>query len=401
MVNDFLTKYPIDPQKPIETVDELAMHLLHAAQLEMSTIPLYLYPAYSIQTRGYSQWDPGVSAFRAIRSVVIEEMLHLALARNLMVAIGCGDRITFYDKDFVPKYPSPMLHRIPTLMLNLEPCSQDLMKSIFMPLELPEKTDAPPEGGQYHTIGQFYKAIQDGFDALDGPELWKHNRPELQYSHAYWNNDGGGSPVVVTDLESAKEAILTIVEQGEGIDPDRGTVPIDPTKPTPGLDELSHYAKFKRIADGIDKIGVVYPVPTNPRAADLQTEGSASKLIDLFNAAYCFVLCILDEIYSASSEDIAPGNHSRRYGLERQFIAAMGGLLYPIADLLVHTPLSPPAGGTGREPHLAPTFEFYPFPEDQSKKRHLTDLCNKAIVDFPTLGGDNSVRWLISRMPDI
>lgn len=147
---------------------------------------------------------------------MIEEMLHLTLARNLMVAIGRGDQITFSDQDFVPTYPSPMLHRIPTLTLNLEPCSQDLMKSVFRPLELPERTDAPPEENQYHTIGQFYKAIQDGFDVLDSPQLWEHNRPDLQYSHAYWNNDGGGSPVVVTDLESAKEAILTIVEQGEG-----------------------------------------------------------------------------------------------------------------------------------------------------------------------------------------
>ena len=46
-----------------------------------------------------------MSALRAIRSVVIEEMLHLCLARNLLVAIGAGDQLAFYDKDFLPSYP--------------------------------------------------------------------------------------------------------------------------------------------------------------------------------------------------------------------------------------------------------------------------------------------------------
>src|SRR5215213_1237632 len=87
---------PLNVEKPITTVQELQDHLYHAIQVELSTIPLYLYPAYSIKTQGYSQWSAGMSAFRTIRSVVIEEMLHLCLARNLMVAVGGGDSVRLY-----------------------------------------------------------------------------------------------------------------------------------------------------------------------------------------------------------------------------------------------------------------------------------------------------------------
>ncbi|MBV9580187.1 MAG: ferritin-like protein [Chloroflexi bacterium] len=370
---------------------DLVAHLYQAAQLEMSTIPLYLYAGYSIQTRSYSQWSPGVSAFRAIRSVVIEEMLHLSLVRNLMVAIGAGDQMRFYDERFLPTYPTRMLHRIPALELPLEPCSRELMAQVFVPLELPEKADAPPEPHRYGTIGQFYAAIRLGFQALDTPSLWANNRPDLQYTSAYWNQDGGGEPITVCDIQSAMQALDTIVEQGEGARPHDTSVPIEPADPVLGEDELSHYAKFRRIADGIDGIGTVYPVPRNPRTADF--EPPVRGLSDLFNAGYCFVLSMLDAIYTTSRSTVQPGATSTRYGLERNFIAAMGGLLFPVADLLVRTPLS------GGQQHAAPTFQFHQFAEDQSKKAQLIRLCDDVASNYPELGGDNGVRWLISGLP--
>ena len=172
-----LSTHPIDAQKPITTVDELENHLHQAAALELSTIPLYLYAAYSIQTQGTYQWAAGMSAFRTIRSVVIEEMLHLCLVRNLLTAIGRGEDFRLYDEAIIPTYPSPMLHRVPTLMLQLEPCTTDLMRDVFMPLELPAKTGAPAQSEQYNTIGQFYAAITLGFETLSGPELWQDAAP--------------------------------------------------------------------------------------------------------------------------------------------------------------------------------------------------------------------------------
>jgi ferritin-like protein len=382
---------PLEAHKPITTVKGLRTHLYHAAQLELSTIPLYLYAAYSIQTQSYSQWAPGMSAFRAIRSVVIEEMLHLCLVRNLMVAIGGGDELTFYDKTFVPTYPSPMLHRIPKLMLGLSPVSEKLMRDMFMPLEKPARTDAPPEPNQYRTIGQFYAAIKDGFERLSGPRLWAHNRPDLQYQDTYWNQDGGGSPIVVCDLPSALSAISTIVEQGEGAAPGDEDVPISPTNPIAGETELSHYAKFKRIAENIDQLGTVWPVPDDPTLADYSGT-QAEPLAKLFNAAFSYVLIMIDALYNTSRETVQPDKTSSRYGLERTFVAAMGGLLFPIAALLTTIPL--PDGH-----HAAPTFEYYPFAETPSKKDQLAAMCDNLLGKFPSLGGDNGVRSLIKLLP--
>ena len=384
---------PIDPSHPIDTIAGLQDHLYHAAQLELSTIPLYLYAAYSIQTQGYSQWSPGMSAFRTIRSVVIEEMLHLCLARNLMIAIGGGGRLRFYDRDFVPTYPSPMLHRVPDLPLHLEACTPSLMETVFMPLELPAKSDAPPQPDRYNTIGQFYAAIVDGFKALDGPALWTHNQPDLQYQSTYWNQDGGGSPILVCDLTTAIEAIRTIVEQGEGLRPGDSEVPLDPSDPAPGLNELSHYAKFRQIARGIDGIGDTWPVPTDPTASDFQ--GSrAEGLAEFFNAAYSYVLAMIDALYATSRTTVQPGVRSPRYGIERAFIGAMNGLLFPIASLLVATPVS------GTE-NAAPTFEFHAFADAPSKKEQLAAMCDGLLGRFPSLGGDNSVRKLIGLLPPV
>jgi hypothetical protein len=402
-------KYPIDAGKKIETVEELRNHLVLAAQVELSTIPLYLYAAYSIKTSGYSQWSPGTSAFDAIRSVVVEEMLHLCLARNLLVAIG-GD-VRFYSREFVFSYPNDMLHHKPPLTLRLQPASVDLMRDIFMPLEMPMKAHAKPQGDEYLTLGQFYMAIEQGFKDLDEQDrkgqtgLWGDTHSALQYSRAHW---GGGKPVVVKDLETACQAITTIVEQGEGAATGVEDVPVDPNKPTPGLSELSHYAKFERIADGIDAIGDVWPVPSNPYPEDFDFKGRggerlpAANLATLFDAAYCYVLCIIDKLYATPQafEDESPaGGESERYGIERQFLAAMGGLLFPIADLLVHQPVSPPESHPPR--HAAPGFRFYEFDQPGTKKEQLLALCDGVIGHFPSLGGDDGVRQLMNRLPEV
>jgi hypothetical protein len=386
-------KQPLQAQKPIDTVEQLHIHLYQAAQVELSTIPLYLYAAYSIQTQGDWQWDPGMSAFRTIRSVVIEEMLHLCLVRNIMVGTG-APKFAFYDEDFVPKFPSPMLHREPTLMLRLEPCTPKLMERVFMPLELPAKSGAPPQPEHYNTLGQFYAAITAGLEKLSGPRLWRNPRGDLQYTTSYWNQDGGGKPLCVTDLPSALAAIETIVEQGEGADPDDPMVPLHPADPQAGFEEYSHYAKFQRIAEGIDLIRDVWPVPKDPKAADF--EEPARGLAELFNAAYCYVLCMIDALYETSADTVVANKRSPRYGLERTFIAAMGGLLFPIADLLVRQRAKKRGRG-----HAAPTFEFHRFAEDRPKKDQLVEMCDRLLGDYPEMAGDDGVRSLLQKLPSV
>lgn len=399
----------VKPGEPIQDYETLVSHLQQAAQVEMSTIPMYLYAAYSIQTKGHNQWQPGISGFRTIVAIAIEEMLHLCLVRNILVALGAGDRVTFDDSGFIPAYPSKMLHRVPDLELHLRPCSQELMRDIFCPLELPAAQDAPAQPDQYQTLGQFYQAIKDGLlrvDAAEGKELWKYAKDSVawQYQRAYWNRDGGGEPVAIIDLATALEALNMVVEQGEGVNPGTATVPIDPVNPTPGLDELSHYARFQRIEQGIEPIGTVRDIVTDPRISDF-TEPAAG-LAKLFNAAYCYTLAMLDKLYNLPA-DFTPETTSPRYLLERTFVSAMSGLLYPLADLLMQTPATTPQKD-GPALCAAPTFEYYDFAGEikksggsHTRKQHLMWLCDQAISHFPELGGDNSVHWLITKMPDI
>jgi hypothetical protein len=398
-----LLSAPVDPEAGITDLSHLVNHLKQAAYLELSTIPMYLYAAFSIQSRGYSQWSPGMGPFRLIRSVVVEEMLHLCLVRNVLVALGRGDEITFYDRGFVPRYPSPMLHRYPPLMLHLGPCSRELVRDVFMEFERPKAKPAEgtPPKGQYATIGEFYRAVGKGLTDLDaklGARLWAQNVPSVQYVSGYWNNDGGGEPVLVNDLESAQNALRIIAEQGEGIDPGKPTVPIDPLKPVPGLNEMPHYTKFKQIADGIDPIGPTWSLPIDPRVEDYLADKAVAAIGDLFNAAYCYVLHMLDVIYTTSWDDVTPGSKSPRYHYERTFIAAMQGILVSVAEAMVATPVS--QGPYGGQCNAGPTFEYHQLPRI-GKKEHLLRVCDEAMRYFPALGGDNGARWLIGKMPSI
>ncbi|MCA6091099.1 ferritin-like protein [Streptomyces sp. SCA3-4] len=387
-----LRSHPVDPTEPIETLEQLLNHLHQAAYLEMSTIPMYLYAGFSIETRGYSQWDPGVGASRLIRSIVVEEMLHLTLVRNLLVALGDGGNVTFYDQGFLPRYPSLMLHRWPPLELHLGRCTTEQVRDVFMEFERPKPNpwDIPPPEGWYSTIGELYRAVEDGLRRLDqnmGPKLWANNQPDVQYVAAYWNKDGGGEPLLVHDLQSALDALKTIVEQGEGMEPGTPSVPIDPVHPKAGLDELPHYTKFQRIAEGIEGIGTVRSLPTDPHAPDYAGDAGLTALNSLFNAVYCYVLHMLDVIFRTSWKDLKAGESNLRYHLERSFISVMQGVLVTLAETMAAVP-------------AGPTFEHWPLPE-RGRKAHLVELCDKAMASFPRLGGDNSVRWLLGKLPDV
>src|ERR1700679_2159733 len=80
------------------TVEGLRAALQNAIELEHSAIPPYLYALYSLK--------PGTNGELAeiIRSVVLEEMLHMSLACNVLNAVG-GQPLIDSPK-FIPDYPT-------------------------------------------------------------------------------------------------------------------------------------------------------------------------------------------------------------------------------------------------------------------------------------------------------
>src|ERR1700748_2349954 len=80
----------------IQTKAELTDKLQLALMLEFCTIPVYLTAMYSIV-------DNKPYAYQLIRSVVLEEMLHMNLVANLLLSIG--EKPEFVSNKYFPNYP--------------------------------------------------------------------------------------------------------------------------------------------------------------------------------------------------------------------------------------------------------------------------------------------------------
>ncbi|MEO6528954.1 MAG: ferritin-like protein, partial [Gemmatimonadaceae bacterium] len=225
----------------IETIPDLQRHLQWAIELEHSTIPPYLCALYSIPD------GVNVSVSALIRSVVMEEMLHMVLAANLLNAIGGKPSI---DHDtFVPSYPTFLPHSDDAFKVELLPFGTRAIDT-FLKIERPAAPGVKPKVSGYSTIGQFYLAILEAFKRLASTEagareLFSGHRSR-QVSGSTWYYGGGGDPIEVHDLATAKRAIEEIAEQGEGLD---HTI-FDGDDQFGQVDELAHYFRFYEIRCG-------------------------------------------------------------------------------------------------------------------------------------------------------
>jgi hypothetical protein len=194
----------------IKTVEGLRRHLQTAIELEHSTIPPYLCALYSIPD-GSNQ-----ESAQVIRSVVMEEMLHMILAANVLNAIGGEPSIN--HRHFVPEYPTYLPHSNDSFLVNLEKFSKPAIET-FLKIELPAAPHAPPEAGHYQTIGQFYEAIEIALKELSQEENIFTGDPQRQVTPDYYYG-GGGEIIAVTGedaLDKALAALREIVGQGEGV----------------------------------------------------------------------------------------------------------------------------------------------------------------------------------------
>ncbi|RFC69762.1 ferritin-like protein [Streptomyces sp. AcE210] len=116
---------------------ELHSLLRTALALEHATIPPYLTAMYSLKG-GKNREVGGI-----IRSVVMQEMLHLALIGNIMNAVGATPR--FDDPKLVPVYPGRLPGGVmPDLEVSLGACSIERVREVFMGIELPEAPSPRP-----------------------------------------------------------------------------------------------------------------------------------------------------------------------------------------------------------------------------------------------------------------
>jgi hypothetical protein len=294
----------------IPSLESLREHLQWAIELEHSTIPPYLCALYSI--------EPGknLEAVEVISSVVVEEMLHLTLAANLLNAVGGRPRLAI--PKMMPGYPRPLPHGDRSFEIFLLSFGPQAIET-FLKIELPSSTGSPPEGDNYETIGQFYDAIRRGLRELSAT-LGEANvfcgDPSRQITdeHIY---SGSGRIIAVNNLASALVAVEEIVEQGEGA----GHVQVwdgDSDVFHPKRDQVAHYYRFQELKLGRryrrgdtpgsgptgDPILIdwdsVRPMCTNPRMCD-HVPGSPIRVAQQkFNQSYYALLQLLEETFGGA-----------------------------------------------------------------------------------------------------
>lgn len=239
--------------KPIKDLTELKAALQLAIGLELSTIPVYLTALYSIRD------DTNADAAQTIRSVVMEEMLHMTLAANVLNALGqkpSVQPVTFRGKHLnpVPDYPftSPLISGIGELTLRpLSPGAVDSFVMIEHPYHgaasLSDITVAP---GGYPTIGEFYDAIATALTKVCKPVDFSATR-QVKATQYY---GGAGQVVEVKDQATALAAIHRIVDEGEGLPVDKlheqAKKVTDEDRLSSGWQMYSHYARFRELQTG-------------------------------------------------------------------------------------------------------------------------------------------------------
>ena len=232
--------------------EDLYQYLQSAIELEHATIPPYLTAMFSLK--------PGTNEeIRSlIRSIVIEEMLHMTISANILVAIGGSPQIN--DPRFIPRYPGPLPMGIggQDFVVGIERFSKRLVHDVFMVIEEPEnpihiETLKAAALEDFGTIGQFYQAIQRKIEELgDGIFVPGSDKLQVQewfgYTHLF----------PITDVKGAVAALEVVITEGEGTSSDPFQSPGDP----------AHYYKFGEIYHGREiiktKDGYAYggdPVP--------------------------------------------------------------------------------------------------------------------------------------------
>ncbi len=231
-----LLKDHLTVAREVRDMNWIKTALQAAIELEHSTLPLYLSGMFSLETQNYTTYN-------LIRSVVMEEMVHMSIACNILASIGGTPEIKNINPGF-PRYglpggAEPDIHAV-VAKLTLKQLKNYLrveMPDFLLPDEYREES--------YPTIGSLYTAIKDAV---------KQNEEEIRAAM----KAGGKSNQVGDDigfttmtyvegedpLPQIYAGIEEILEQGEGAT--SRTMHAGPAS----QGEPSHYTRFAEVYYG-------------------------------------------------------------------------------------------------------------------------------------------------------
>jgi Ferritin-like len=273
-----------------------------AIALEHSTIPPYLTAMLSFQP------ETNQEIWAIIHSVVIDEMLHMTIACNLLNALGRKPVID--DAGFVPNYPGALPFGIGSDMtVGLEPFSTDLMKNVFMKIEEPENPIPFPAPAaevalpEFATIGQFYRALIDKIREL-GPSIFVGDASRQVVADKWFAPE---RLFAITDVDSAVKGLQIIIEEGEGT----STSPLSDDK------DFAHFYRFEEIfhlrrlvLDPTSPTGysftgdvlpydatTVYKLTPSQKLADLDPASEGARRANQFAFVYTKLLKALQRVF--------------------------------------------------------------------------------------------------------
>ena len=357
----------VEPKLQIESREELVYLLGEACELEHGLMCEYLYAQFSLKrTTGEGLTPEQLARVQVWESTLVDiikqEMLHLALATNILTAIGAAPH---FER---PNLPIRSRWYPPEVQIAFLPFGEQALRH-FMYLERPEgMTLADAEGfaavpdtpalanlkqpvvavpEQWQTVGHLYRGIEAGLAQLCGrygEGAVFIGPPDVQAVTATFE---WKELTAVTDLASASRAIEVIVEQGEGA---RG----DWVK--------SHFGRFVGILEdflamqaadpGFDPARQVEPayvrLPPDVESGTLIEDPLTAQVADQCNALYEVMLQVLSRYYVHQGETPA-----ELETLARTAKHLMNWVMRQLGPVLTALPIGPSHPGRTAGPTLA------------------------------------------------
>jgi hypothetical protein len=343
------------PASQVVLREELIFLLNQAAELEHSLTCSYLFTAFSLKSEpGDGLPGDTLEAVRrwkrTLKNVAIDEMLHLAMVNNLLVAVGASPH---FDR---PNFPHDCAYYLPEYQIELRAFDEATMFH-FVAIEQPAGSNLSAvldrerlphiEGHLENEIGpdpyvlssqrDVYYLVRTGLENLSA-RLGEQNvfiGPQPTESLRRFLGSGGWEPIV--DLTSAINALDTVVKQGEGARADS---------------KDSHYSRFRGIYEEYlalkqtyPDFEPAYPVLSNPFSrtppeamgeVNLIDDELTVRVSDLFNETYGAMLNLLGRFFIADEESDAEASTLCDASLE-----VMKGAIHPLGELLVSLPAGP------------------------------------------------------------
>jgi len=344
-----------EPPLLVESREQLVYLITQACELEQGVLCEYLFALYSLKRDpqdglGSQQLAQVARWGQILSKVAIQEMQHLALATNLLTALGAMPHL------HRPNFPIRCQWYPPDVRLALVPFGEAALRH-FMYLERPDSIDledaeafaaiceclpltatpatlmAAPQ--DYYTVGHLYRSIEHGFVRL--VERYGEAGVFIGPARAQASREVFGWPelVAVTDLASAQAAIELIVEQGEGAGGDWREAHFGHFSTV-----LGEFLAATRADPDFSPARPAQPAyvrrPPDQPQATIISDPLTAQVADLFDAAHQTMLQALCRCFLHSDET----NEEVRTLVETA-VRLMAGVLRPLGSLLTTLPLGP------------------------------------------------------------